>query len=290
MAEQQPGFNRIEELIRQVAKGQENALKITRHTMTVDGKEVPAFCVALQNRQLQPEPPLPPERRESPRRAHLFHDVEGFAAYLLKYKTENTVVLADVPNQAIAAVLDERAEKGFETVVLRPATHPLFAPWEGLLEDSASDSDDPMTVDKFAEFVMTNRRSVVMPDARELVLTLSQVKASKKVTIDRGRGNKCINGVVVETTLQGQSKNEFIDLPDALTLNVPIFVRTSPRQIEIDLLAVAGDSNVYMRAVSADVETAKVEAFEEMLAECRRIEGVVVGTGAPLTREWDYLR
>jgi hypothetical protein len=278
----------IEDFIRKVGKGEENAIELLEHLME-DGSKV--RTIALQNRQLRPEPPLPPERSESPRRNHVFHDVEGFAAYLTKYKTENTVVLANVPAMSIVAVLDEKAEKGFETLTLNPVLHPLFAPWADLLEKSASDSEDPLAVDQFAEFVMTNRRSVVSPDAKDLVMTLSHVKASRKITIDRGRGKKCLNGVMIETNIQGQAGSEFVELPDSLTLNVPIFVRTSPRQIEIDMLTVASESNVFMRAVSADVEQAKVEAFEEMLAECRKIDaGIVVGTGCPQTREWDYLR
>jgi hypothetical protein len=283
----------IEEFIRNVGRGQENVVDVCKE-MLADGKH-DRVTVALQNRVLQPEPPAAPAKRESPRRCHVFHDVGGFAAYLVKYKTANTVILADVANLAITATLDEKAANGFEVIQLKPAVHPLFAPWQDLLakarSDDASDAaDEPMTVGAFCEFVMTNRRAVVAPDARELVLTLSQVRASKKITIDRGKGMKSLNGVVIETLIQGASKDEHVELPDSLTLNVPLFVRTSPKQIEIDLLAVAGDTNVYMKAVSADVDTARVEAFEEMLAECRKIEGVIVGTGSPATMAWDYLK
>ena len=109
------------------------------------------------------------------------------------------------------------------------------------------------------------------------------------MTIERGTGTKAINGLMIETTIQGKDKSEYIDLPDAITINVPLFVRTEPRQIEIDLLATAGDTNVFMRAVSADVATAMVAAFDEMLDACSEIEGVVVGTGFPNSVGWDYL-
>jgi hypothetical protein len=277
----------IEEFIRKVNKGEENAVDLAQK-IRQDGSE--QITVALQNRQLQPEPPRPPLRAESPRRCHTFHDVETFAAYLAKYKTQDTVVLADVPSLLILATLDEKAEDGFETIALRPAIHPLFEPWQELLERAKDEEGEPLTVEAFAEFVMTNRRAVVAPDARELVMVLSQIKASKKITIDRGRGMKSINGVVIEVSIQGQLKSEIVDLPDSLTLAVPLFIRTDPQQIEIDLLAVAGATEVYMRAVSADVEQAKVAAFEQMLAECRAIEGVVVGTGHPQTAAWDYLK
>lgn len=274
---------RIEDFLRSVQKGQENVLEVVE-AMTGDGQKM--AVLALQNRQLQPEPPDPPQRRESPRRAHAFHDVEGFAAYLAKYKTADTVVLADTAGLAIRAVLDERAKDGFEILVLSPAIHPLFRPWQALLEPDT----DPLRIAEFAEFVMTNRRAVVAPDPRELVLMLSQVKASKKITIDRGRGMRSLNGVMIETVIQGQDKTEFVDLPDSLTIRVPLFVRTSPLQIEVDLLALAGDGDVFMRAVSADVDQAKVEAFEEMCQAVAAIEGVVVGTGSPNHCAWDYLK
>ena len=101
---------------------------------------------------------------------------------------------------------------------------------------------------------------------------------------------KSLNGVMIETTIQGQDKKDFIDLPEQLTIATPLFVRTAKQQIEIDQLAVAGETDVFMRAVSADVESAKVAAFEEMMTECSKIEGAVVGTGHPETTPWDYIK
>ena len=113
------------DFLRGVEAGNENVIDIKKAVLP-DGKD--AVVVCLGNRVLQPEPPKAPERAESPRRAHVFHAMGGFCAYLAQYKTPQTVIFADVGEQTFYAVLDDRASQGFEIVTMVPQLHPLGFP------------------------------------------------------------------------------------------------------------------------------------------------------------------
>lgn len=277
------GAGMIGQLLRAVRPGQENIIDLVAEQLA-DG--TPHKRVTLGQRTLQAEAPKPPQRAESPRRAHRFADLAGFVAYLRKYKSTegDTVVLADVGNQTIAATLDEKAVSGFEVVTLKPAVHPLFAPWADLLEAGQ------IEIGKFAEFLLANRRVVSSPDGMELVATFSQVRASVNTTIKRGIGNKSINGVMVTVEIAGESKAQPVDLPNSITIQAPLFVGTSEQDIEIDLLLTSPSAGVIaVTLTSAGVLEARVAAFLDMLEAIRGVEGLTVGMGRPAVKPWAYV-
>ncbi len=265
--------------IREVEKGQENALEITKKVLD-GGKE--NVTIALRNRKLQPEPLQPPQRKESPGRAHAFQDVKGFVAYLGKYKSKDTVVFADTREMTVYAVLDEKAQNGFEVVTFQPAVHPLFMPWNEVVGKVTE-------IRLFAEFLLRNRRVIVEPDARALVLTFSQIRLATKTTMNMGRGLSSINGVMVETEIQGTSDKEPVDLPEMVKIKTPLFVETSEVELELDLLMSPAGDGVAVTVSSGSMAEKKYEAFGEMLAEVAKIEGVVISLGRPGSKPWDYL-
>jgi hypothetical protein len=281
----------LAEFIRQVREGYENSIAISGGVARdADGTPTGEVrVVALQNRKLQPEPPEAPQRAESPRRAHVFHDAAGLAAYLEKYRTESTVVLADVPERAIRVVLDERAADGFEMLHLEPQIHPLFKPWQNLMDRSA-DGDD-IGLKELAEFILLNRRSITAPDGKALAVMFSQVRASTTVTLQQGRGRKAVNGIMMTTEIQGQTSTEPADLPDTITINVPLFVGGFVESLEVDILVSAADggSRLVATVSSPQVEEAMVRAFEVMVADLKALPGVTVALGSPAHRGWEYL-
>ena len=271
---------KIAEFIREVLPGEENTISIAKDTDDETGSKV--TTIALQNRKLQPEPPAPPQKAESPRRAHSFHDIAGFCDYLKKYKTKDTVVLADVEACKMQAIMDESRSTGFEIVTLTPAIHPMFQPWKGVL-------GRPLEITSFAEFIMQNRRQIFEPDGREMALLFSQVRASTTMTVNRGVGRRSINGVMIETVIQGDRKNELVELPDSITIQVPLFVSTKPQNIEIDLLVLARGEGLTVTASSALVLDAMTASFMEMLDEVKFLDGVVCSTGKAAHEPWKYL-
>lgn len=275
----------LEDFIRRVNVGNENALQISQHLLS-DGTK----CVVLdlQNRRLQDEPPLDPKRSESPRRAHTFHAAAGFSDYIRAYKSDHTVILADVHGQTVSAIINERAEKGFEIIRLTPVVHPSFAPWAGLLGKK-------VTIEEFSEFVLANRRVINNPMGKELAMIFSQVRAATSVTLQQGRGTarRAVNGLVVETVIQSERTAELVDLPDTVSIYVPLYVGTDPVCLEIDLtvsvVSVGNEQRVVVTCTSADLIEKRTQAFESIVAGLSAIEGVTVAMGVPDHDEWDYL-
>jgi len=278
-----PQRNVIEDFIRKVSKGEENALAIA-HQDTADGK---VHIVALQNRELQPEPVDPPQRAESDRRMHVFSGIDGFIAYLKKFGDEkNTVVLADPSGEAIFGTLDETAKTGFEVVEFHPVLHPLFAPWAAVLGKA-------LKIQTFVQFLSDNRRAIEVPDGKTLQRSLSQVKVSRKIEMCQGIGKQSINGIMVEQNIGGQTKQDLVELPDEIVISVPIYVGTAKRvTLAIDLnLDANEDDGVIVRLTSADLIEQRVQAFDEFVAAITfdLKDRATVGLGKPRTMEWSYL-
>lgn len=269
----------LRSFLRGVAQGDENVIDVMRD-LSADGEVVPGERRVVLTRR-----PATPERMETPPRAHQFHEVEGFAAYLAQYAGAHTVILADLESQRISAVLDETQASGVETVFLVPQTHPLFEPWDELL------GMEPVEVMAFAEFVMRNRRAVVEPNGRDLAMLFSQIHASSRTTMQRGQGKTALNGVMVETVIQGQSHNEVVELPDEITLELPIYVTdASPRRVVVDLLVCERGGKITVSSSAAGLADLRVRAFLEMLEPLRELDGPVVSLGSARHVSWEYVK
>lgn len=276
----------LEDFLRNVQKGQENVIDISKAVLP-DGKD--AVVVCLGSRTLQPKPPKPPLRAESPRRSHLFHAMEGFCAYLKDVKTEHTIVFADVAAGEFSAVIDDRAEKGFEVVYMIPQVHPLWGPWKRIIGRSQNVKD-------FAKVLLENRRQLVGERAKELIADFSQVRAASEVTLETGTGKDCVNGLLIRTKIQGarNADSDTFDLPDSFIVQAPLFVGLEPQDIEIDIMLEpadpAGVSGVVATLTSADATTKAIEAFETMCQQVKaEVEGVVIAMGKPEHESWAYL-
>jgi hypothetical protein len=248
-----------------------------------DGKATGKRLV-IEERQLLPEAPRAPVRAESAPRAHTFFDVPGFADYLQEYGTDNLVVFADPVAGQIDAVLDESALKGMERVIFRPLVHPFWTPWAEIMGKA-------LPVCAFVEFLRNNRRAVAAPDARELILSLSQITATSKVTLHRGSATKALNGMLVETEIQGERDKQAVELPDGLSLLVPLYVGTDETRVEVDIILRAHDDDVLVALSTGDLLAARVRIFAELIEGLRsRLEGKGTFTlGRPDWQRWTYL-
>ena len=114
----------------------------------------------MRPRRLQSKPPA--------RAAHVFYDVTGFADYIAKFGSANTVILSSPVEGKMQAILDETSETGFELVTLQAVQHPLFTPWSALF------SGEPISIKEFAEFVACNRRVISEPNGKDLALSCAR--------------------------------------------------------------------------------------------------------------------
>lgn len=243
--------------------------------------------LVVERRKLQPEPPNPPiapTRAESPPRQHEFHSVETMIAFLDKYGTPDTVVLCDLKNRKFEAILDSTSQTGFEFVSCVLHIHPIAARWIGILNRS-------IEVQDFAVFVMQNRRSIVDPDGLELAYTFSQVRAAVSIRREIGKGAKSINGLMVETVINGTKQNAPVDLPQAIAIQTPIFLGGDAYSVEIDLMIDAdSDGDVSVVATCSDLDSRMLEACEGMVEQIQRdLPNATVGLGQPRFGNWKYL-
>jgi len=269
----------VQELLTHIVEGQTTVIDLQQDLDNGTPKRI------LEIRT-EKQPPLSPIRAESKRRAHTFYDVLSFKSYLTKYGGADTVVYGNPETGVIHATINEKALTGVEVLRFEPMLHPLWRPWELLLKASV------IPLDAFVDFVAKNRRTIINPMGRELLMLFSQIHASTHKELDRGRGKNAVNGMIVTTKIQGVDKAERVELPDAIEISVPIFVRTSPRIIEIDL-TIGVDSegeDVQITLAAADLMEAKFKAFEEMFATLTELKDMTVTLGDPAHKEWDYLK
>jgi len=269
----------LQEALTNIELGTQTAFKVTE---AVGGGKT----LTVEARRLLPEEPRAPVRAESPARTHTFYAAESLAAYLERYGNEHTVIFADHQGETIYAVVDETSPQGFEVETMRPQIHPLWKPWADL-------AGRPVELETFARFVSENRRAILKPDGRDLAMTLSQVRATVSTTIDRGRGKSAVNAIRVETEIQGVRKAESVELPDEITLNVPLYVGTERKTFDLDLCVEASASGkVTVLVTAGTVAEARVAAFEEMLNLLhKRLDAkkVTITLGKPSHAAWAYL-
>lgn len=288
-------MEQISNILRRVAEGQETTLDVAADVLEFAGPpdengdptttKVPRHIVTIERRALNAEPPDAPERFESPRRAHLFHDANGFIAYLQRYGTPATVVLADHATRTMEATINEEADDGFETVHLDPIPDPRSSEWSHNLGSA-------LPIKQFARFIRANYRTVVKPDGHKLALLLSQITASRNATIQQGVGANSLNGIMIETTIQAKATTAPVDLPETITIKAPLFAGQDAVEIEIDILIEYREEQVVAVMTSHDAHTKTIEAFEAMLAAIQTglaLKTAVVALGERKTEPWNYL-
>lgn len=276
--------NPVARLIRQVTQGQETTLDVVKDIVGDGDEKAPRTILSVINRQVNPEQPDEPKKARSPRRAHTFHTAETLTAYLEKHTGDNVVCLMDVDQQAAVIVLDETAKDGFETVTLRPMPHPIYREWLTVIGGFNR-------LKIVALFLLKHRTQIVEPDGRELALTFAQVRVSKDVEMWAGLGNGAVNGVKVKTTVEGASQDNVVQLPEQVTIAIPLFVGQSPTQLTLDLTVDTVNEEVGLHITAPTLLDAVTANFQAMVdAITVSLPNAVVGLGAMEYDNWHTVR
>ena len=261
----------ISHLLRNAPVGQETVFDLA--DKFVDEK--PCKGISISRRQLNPEPKKEPDIVRARKRSHTFNSIDLFCEYL----SEGAIALADIDKMEIGAVLDEGSGIEQEIVTFIPKIHPLFEPWNELL-------DKPVPVVEFAMHCMKYRRTVLDPDGLELAHMMSQIKASKAITRHSGVGKKSLNGVMVELEISGERKGAPVELPDSIVIECPIFIDSEPVRVELDLLVTEMRDQIVAFITSSSVEIAKVEAFKQFVEELKNDSDARAGFGQVRLTGW----
>lgn len=229
------------------------------------------------------QPTIAPPRRESQARAHTFQTVDSLIRYAQAFVKEDCVVLADFSQGEITMAINEKATNGREILRCIPQTHPTFAAWSNLLEAR-------MAIGVMAQFMQAHRRRVIKPDGPELALTLSQVRLSKKVTVDKGCGRRAVNGLTCETHITGGPNTELIEIPETITVRMPFFVGEPNVDYDVDIILAEQENQVYAHLSSPDVSDKQLAEWERLVARIEDALHGVVGLGRLHYEKWDYWR
>ncbi len=272
-------------MIEHEVKGILEAISEDRTTIDVakalleDGKERVSLVVRQE--------PVVRERLESGPRAHRIDTWMGVVAYVEKYHTENTVIFADARAERALVVIDERAATGVETLTFQPQVDAEFTPWADLIAVGEIAAPD------LATFIRANRRTIVDPDGKELALLFSQMRTATAIRLDQGRGGKSVNGVVVETKIQGQKKSELVDIPETVKVRCPIFFDEEPVDLEVDLDAYTqgqpGMTQILVRVSAPGYVKARQQGFDAIItaiSEETTKDMALIVTGASVRGIW----
>lgn len=274
------------DLLRKPQEGYSTTIEVAQ---AIGGKK--GGSLEIVRRQLQPEPPQPPERSESRKRAHEFYAVSGFLAYLAKFGSTGTVVFADTAKRCVQAVLNENSKQGKEVVALRPQVHPRWQPWRDLIGQR-------LAMESFLGHVRQNRKAVVEPDGRQLIFQLSQITCATEVSLRVGSasgGNQAVNGLVITTKIQGKGQSDPVALPESIAVQTPVWVDEDEQRIEMDLVlgAKKDGTEVWCQLASADIREAEIVAFDALVGKLRTEldpNKNTVTHGSFAEADWSYLR
>lgn len=262
-----------------VEEGRSTVIDIAKKAL--EGSSGDQLQVVIKQERMEP---LVPVKSESKRRAHVFHDEETFLKYLGTYTGDKCVVLADIEGIIIEATLDEEAEHGRERVQLCPKMHPRMQAWTQNVIGKKQEIED------FVEFLMANKKDIVEPTSVDLICILSQLRASTEIVMYRGVKNGARNGMTCTTTIEGNPKSEYAELPNSIRIEVPMFIGRDDVSIEIDLLLKTGQDHIYVKTTSADYNVKRIAEFEAILNNVReKVPGGVVGMGRVAYQGWSYL-
>jgi len=214
--------------------------------------------------------------------------VIGFCDYIQKHANAETgLVLYDFKRNIIEAVLNDKAEKGRETVSFQPVKFPAFVMLEEMLNES-------MPVQAFAKLARRNRKVLgeTAEEGQQFALLMQQITISSRVTAHIGQGAKCSNGVMCETEVKGRGQDNFIhlDFPESIQANVPIYVRRPCRSFEIDLTILAQGESACIIADAPELKTLMFDELTEIACEvCNRLNGkLMTAAGVLQWGEWRY--
>ena len=226
-----------------------------------------------------------PERMESPPRKHRFDEVAAFVEYIKVNKTDNTVIMADLKAGVFAAVLDDKAARGFEIIRMEPQKSPAFELLEQMLNQE-------MPVRAFARYAMRSRKVLGADEeaGRQFAMLMQQITIASKVTACQGTGRKSVNGLMCTTEVKSGEGINQVELPDEIEANVPIFVKRPIVKFGIDLTIMASQDVAHIIADAPELDVVKYEEMRKMLSEISGEigGGAKVGIGVLNYAQWQY--
>lgn len=167
----------------------------------------------------------------------LFRHEKGFAAYVNDHKDKASRIFADVDELTMEAVLDLHvpssdgagARWGQHRARFAPPQDPDFVRWRKFDENKMSQVD-------FAQFIEDMLPTIANPDGAEVLEVAQHLEAKSAVTFKSAErltdGQRALH---YEEEVQGRVGKGNIEIPDLLTLRLPVFRRGDPVEMRARL-------------------------------------------------------
>jgi hypothetical protein len=271
----------LKKVLTEVKEGETTAIELVRGM----GDDAPIAELRITNT------PATPIRAESPPRQHVFYNVAGFLSYLAANATGETVILTDPDKLTAKAVIDDRAVNGFEYVQFQPKYHPLMKMVKSTI---LAYPGQAIEIKRFAGEVMRCRQVIAKADnldRNQISMLMQQVSVSSQIVAKHGTGKVATNGVMCKTTVKGELQDGTeIDLPDAITLELPIYIGTDPIKFDVFLTVTTVGNNAAITVDAPDLDVKKFEVFEKMLQPIAENESVLFSRGSVGSGHWLYVK
>ena len=233
-----------------------------------------------------------PVRAESPARNHVFYDAAGFQTYLEENRNKECklLVLIDCENMLAKAVLDDKAENGFEVIAFEPPHHPVF---ELIRENLLTQQG----VREFASAINRCRKYITGFDGKpvdgpSITLQMRQITVSNQVTAECGEGNGAVNGITLKTNVStGKTADTKTVLPESMKLKCPVFLTSSDVEIDATITVVPKSAErVEIRTEVPDIDVIIHDEFDAMLTDLHQMQDVQVSFGRIDHAPWAYCK
>lgn len=205
-------------------------------------------------------------------------DLPSFIAYTNRFKGPEALVF--VTEGSLIAQLDYHAPAGprrnQHTARYSLALSEEYQAWAGI-------NNKPLAQQDFALFLEERARDVVNPPSgaiMEIVLTL---EARTEIEFRSGKrldnSTQQLQYVETQVSKAGQSGN--LEVPTALTINLPLFRHGDPVVIEAKLRTIIRDGKALFTVKLLGLETAKDEALARMIEAVHKETQLPVLRGQP---------
>lgn len=205
-------------------------------------------------------------------------DLPSFIAYTNRFKTGNALVF--VTDNSLVAQLDYHRPdvpmRNAHTARYSLALSEEYQAWAGI-------NNKPLAQQDFALFLEERARDVVNPPSgaiMEIVLTL---EARTEIEFRSGKrldnSTQQLQYVETQVSKAGQSGN--LEVPTALTINLPLFRHGDPVVIEAKLRTIIRDGKALFIVKLLGLETAKDDALARMIEAVHKETQLPVLRGQP---------
>ncbi len=154
--------------------------------------------------------------------------VKSFLAYVERFQTPGTLVLADLAGQKFKAILDHAEDANSPGWGEHQATYhcPLGTAWKTWIKKDGN----PMDQATFAQFIEDNLIDIASPSHTEILTVSKTLQAKKKVDFKSAvaLNNGDVQFTYNETTDASAGQ---ISVPQTFTLGIPVFEGGAPYEV-----------------------------------------------------------